>query len=189
MNQHFRPLTCFSALALTGAMLTALSSDAAALARHPQVQPAKKADAGHQRHAAHKKGRHAAHVAGRRKSAKSTDTPAPAAAAVPLTGDLAAVRQAIDLVRKSKTGEATVIEKTIGDPAAQKLVEWFILRHPDGAANFNRYAAFIADNPSWPSMGLFRKRADGSGTEERLTTSPNTQTAGSWDGSGRTLAV
>ena len=160
MNQHFRPLTCFSALALTGAMLTALSSDAAALARHPQVQPAKKADAGHQRHAAHKKGRHAAHVAGRRKSAKSTDTPAPAATAVPLTGDLAAVRQAIDLVRKSKTGEATVIEKTIGDPAAQKLVEWFILRHPDGAANFNRYAAFIADNPSWPSMGLFRKRAE-----------------------------
>ena len=160
MNQHFRPLTCFSALALTGAMLTALSSDAAALARHPQVQPAKKADAGHQRHAAHKKGRHAAHVAGRRKSAKSTDTPVPAATAVPLTGDLAAVRQAIDLVRKSKTGEATVIEKTIGDPAAQKLVEWFILRHPDGAANFNRYAAFIADNPSWPSMGLFRKRAE-----------------------------
>jgi len=160
MNQHFRPLTCFSALALTGAMLTALSSDAAALARHPQVQPAKKADAGHQRHAAHKKGRHAAHVAGRRKSAKSTDTPAPAATAAPLTGDLAEVRQAIDLVRKSKTGEATVIEKTIADPAAQKLVEWFILRHPDGAANFNRYAAFIADNPSWPSMGLFRKRAE-----------------------------
>ena len=160
MNQHFRPLTCFSALALTGAMLTALSSDAAALARHPQVQPAKKADAGHQRHAAHKKGRHAAHVAGRRKSAKSTDTPVPAATAVPLTGDLAAVRQAIDLVRKSKTGEATVIEKTIGDPAAQKLVEWFILRHPDGEANFNRYAAFIADNPNWPSMGLFRKRAE-----------------------------
>jgi soluble lytic murein transglycosylase len=160
MNQHFRPLICFSALALTGAMLTALSSDAVALARHPQVQPAKKADAGHQRHAAHKKGRHAAHVAGRRKSAKSTDTPAPAATAAPLTGDLAAVRQAIDLVRKSKTGEATVIEKTIADPAAQKLVEWFILRHPDGEASFNRYAAFIADNPSWPSMGLFRKRAE-----------------------------
>jgi soluble lytic murein transglycosylase len=160
MNQHFRPLTCFSALALTGAMLAALSSDAAALARHPQVQPAKKADAGHQRHAAHKKGRHAAHVAARRKSAKSTDTPAPAATAAPLTGDLAAVRQAIDLVRKSKTGEATVIEKTIGDPAAQKLVEWFILRHRDGEASFNRYAAFIADNPSWPSMGLFRKRAE-----------------------------
>jgi len=70
------------------------------------------------------------------------------------------VRQAIDLVRKGKTGEATAIGKTIADPAAQKLVEWFILRHPDGEANFNRFAAFIADNPHWPSMALFRRRAE-----------------------------
>src|SRR6476660_1324576 len=81
-------------------------------------------------------------------------------ATAPLSGDLAAVRQAIDLVRKSKTGEATAIGKTITDPAAQKLVEWFILRHPDGDANFNRFAAFIADNPHWPSMALFRRRAE-----------------------------
>jgi soluble lytic murein transglycosylase len=144
------------------ALLTALSSDALALARHKQVHHGKKADAGHKRHAALKKGRHAAHdAAARRKSAPSTEaSSAPAATPAPLSGDLAAVRQAIDLVRKSKTGEATAIEKTIGDPAAQKLVEWFILRHPDGEANFNRYAAFIADNPSWPSMGLFRRRAE-----------------------------
>ncbi len=70
-------------------------------------------------------------------------------------------------MRKAKTGEATVIEKTIGDPAAQKLVEWFILRHPDGEANFNRYVAFIADNPSWPSMGLLRRRAEARLWQER----------------------
>jgi soluble lytic murein transglycosylase len=161
MNQPLRPLTGGLALALALALLTALSSDALALARHRQVQHAKKAD---ERHAAVKKGRHAAHVAAARrksgKSAPSKDTPAPAATAAPLSGDLAAVRQAIDLARKSKTGEATAIEKTIADPAAQKLVEWFILRHPDGDANFNRYAVFIADNPNWPSMGLFRRRAE-----------------------------
>jgi soluble lytic murein transglycosylase len=164
MNQPLRPLTGGLALALALALLTALSSDALALARHRQVQHAKKADARHERHAAVKKGRHAARVAtARRKSGKSApskDTPARAATAGPLSGDLAAVRQAIDLARKSKTGEATAIEKTIADPAAQKLVEWFILRHPDGDANFNRYAAFIADNPNWPSMGLFRRRAE-----------------------------
>ena len=161
MNQRLRPLTCCLALASTLALLTALSSDALALARHKQVHHGKKADAG-KRHAALKKGRHAAHdAAARRKSAPSTEaSSAPAATPAPLSGDLAAVRQAIDLVRKSKTGEATAIEKTIGDPAAQKLVEWFILRHPDGEANFSRYAAFIADNPSWPSMGLFRRRAE-----------------------------
>jgi hypothetical protein len=106
-------------------------------------------------------------AAARRKSAKSTDAPAPAAAAVPLSGDLAVVRQAIDLARKGKTGEATAIGKTIGDPAAQRLVEWFILRHPDGEASFNRFAAFIADNPHWPSMSLFRRRAEGRLWQER----------------------
>src|SRR5258706_10425188 len=150
-------------------MLTAFSSDAAAAARHKQPHHAKKADAGpkhagRKHQAAHKKARHAANTAAARpKSTKSTDAPAPAATAAPLTGDLAAVRQAIDMVRKGKTGEATAIGKTIADPAAQKLVEWFILRHPDGEANFNRFAAFIADNPHWPSMALFRRRA-----EERL---------------------
>ena len=85
----------------------------------------------------------------------------------PLSGDLAAVKQAIDLARKAKTGEATAIEKTIGDPAAQKLVEWFILRHPDADARFGRYAAFIADNPGWPSMGLMRRRAEARLWQER----------------------
>src|SRR5258707_2964938 len=165
MNQRFRPLTCLCALA----MLTAFSSDAVAAVGHKQTHHAKKAEAGHKqagrKHQAaqktHKKSKHAA--AARRKSAKSTDTSdtsAPAATAAPLTGDLAAVRQAIDLVRKGKTGEATTVGKTIADPAAQKLVEWFILRHPDGEANFNRFAAFIADNPHWPSTALFRRRAE-----------------------------
>jgi len=161
MNQRFRPLTCLFALA----MVTAFSSDAVAAARHKQTHHAKKADAGRKHHAAHKKGKHAA--AARRKSAKSTDTSAPAETAAPLSGDLAAVRQAIDLVRKSKTGEATAIGKTIGDPAAQRLVEWFILRHPDGEANFNRFAAFIADNPHWPSVGLFRRRGEARLWQER----------------------
>jgi soluble lytic murein transglycosylase len=168
MNRRFGPLTCF----LTLAMLAALSSDAVALARHKQIQHARKADAAskasHHRKSALKKGRHAVHVAAaRRKPAPPIDAPAQTAAASPLSGDLAAVKQAIDLVRKAKTGEATVIEKTIGDPAAQRLVEWFILRHPDSGANSGRYATFIADNPGWPSMLPFRRRAEARLWQER----------------------
>ncbi len=167
MNRRFGPLTWF----LTLAMLAALSSDAAALVRHKQVQHAKKADAatraGHQRHSVlKKKGRHAV-AATRRKPAPSIIVAAPTAAASSLSGDLAVVKQAIDLVRKAKTGEATVIEKTIGDPAAQRLVEWFILRHPDSEAGFGRYAAFIADNPNWPSMRPLRRRAEARLWQER----------------------
>ena len=34
------------------------------------------------------------------------------------------------------------------------------MRHPDGQANFDRFAAFIADNQHWPSLDLFRRRAE-----------------------------
>ena len=168
MNQRFRPLTCF----VTLAMLAAFSTDAMALARHKQIQHAKKppeiTGARHHKKAVLKKRGRVAHVAAaRRKSAPPVDARPQSAIASPLTGDLAAVKNAIDLVRKAKTGEATVVQKTIGDPAAQKLVEWFILRHPDAEAKFSRYAAFIADNPSWPSMGLMRRRAEARLWQER----------------------
>jgi soluble lytic murein transglycosylase len=164
MNQPFRALTCFFALAV----LAGLSSEATALASHKQIQHAKKAEAASGRHTALKKGKHAAHdTVARGKSAPSGDQPLQAAAASPLSGDLAAVKQAIDLARKAKSGEATDVEKAIGDPAARKLVEWFILRHPDSEAGFARYAAFIADNPTWPSLGPLRRRAEARLWQER----------------------
>ncbi|HEV3500989.1 MAG TPA: lytic transglycosylase domain-containing protein [Bradyrhizobium sp.] len=167
MNQRLRPLTCFFALT----MLAALSTDATALARHKQTHHARKpheAAARHHDKAARRKHGHAAHAAAAaRKPAPSVDLPPQSPASSPLSGDLAAVKTAIDLVRKAKTGEATVVEKTIGDPAAQKLVEWFILRHPDAEANFSRYAAFIADHPGWPSIGLMRRRAEARLWQER----------------------
>jgi soluble lytic murein transglycosylase len=163
MNERYRLLTrCFAL-----AMLAASSSDGTALAGHKPMQHDKKAHAaskpGHQRLSALKKGKHekdkrAAHAAAVQKPAPSGDEPA--AAAPQLSGDLAAVKQAIDLVRKSDFGGASAIEKTIDDPAGRKLVEWFLLRHPDSSANFSRYTAFIADNPSWPSIGLMRRRAE-----------------------------
>jgi soluble lytic murein transglycosylase len=173
MNQRYRPLTCLSALVI----LAACSSEATAHARHKQTKHAEKADTaskpGHLRHAALKKGKHdkdkhAAHVAkARHEPAPSSDEPSQAAAAPQLSGDIAVVKQAIDLAREAKSGEASALEKTIGDPAARKLVEWFLLRHPDSDANFNRYAAFIADNPGWPSMGLMRRRAEARLWQER----------------------
>jgi soluble lytic murein transglycosylase len=167
MNQRFW-LTCF----LASTIVASLSSDATAAARHKQSHHAKKAheatEVRHQRSSPRKKHRDAVNVAAkRRKSTPSVDAPSQSAADSPLSGDLAAVKQAIDLARKAKTGEAANLAKTIGDPAARKLVEWFILRHPDADANFGRYAAFIADNPGWPSVGLMRKRAEARLWQER----------------------
>ena len=93
--------------------------------------------------------------------------PPPGRPSLPLTGDLALVKEAIDLARKAKTQEATDIRNKITDPAAQKLVEWYILRHPETIAPFSRYAAFIAANPEWPSAALLRRRAEARLWEQR----------------------
>ena len=74
--------------------------------------------------------------------------------------DVAAVKQAIDFVRKNRQDEATTIESSITDPVARKLVEWVILRSEDGSNDFSRYSAFINVNPSWPSIPLLRRRAE-----------------------------
>jgi soluble lytic murein transglycosylase len=157
MSQRIRSLTCFVAVA----MLAAASDRRPAFAGHKHHH-AKKADSGsasHKRHSAHKKSTHSS-VAKPPKPEPAISAPAITPATVSLPPELAGVKQAIDLVRKSKISEATIVKQTIDDAAARKLVEWFTLRHPNCESNFARYSAFIADNPSWPSMRLLRRRAE-----------------------------
>ncbi|MBR0716172.1 lytic transglycosylase domain-containing protein [Bradyrhizobium liaoningense] len=158
MNQCLRALAyvfAFMSLAL-------LSTEAGAKAKssHPKKTHEAKKDSkgGKQRNAA--KHRHSKHAAAKRKSKKSDDDEVETPAKPALTGDLAALKDAIDLARKGKTDDATAARNRIAEPAGQKLAEWFILRNSETTANFNRYAAFIAGNPEWPSMSLLRKRAE-----------------------------
>src|SRR5262249_8747810 len=74
--------------------------------------------------------------------------------------DLSAVKEAIELVRRGKTQEASGVQRRIEDPLARKLTEWAILRGDDNNADFSRYRNFIAANSSWPSLIMFRKRAE-----------------------------
>jgi soluble lytic murein transglycosylase len=165
MTQRLHSLSCF----LTLAVLAFCSTGDIARANHKPLQARKPHEATgvrHHRNAA--KTEHPKRVtAAQRNSTRSGDAPPPSAEASPLPADLAAVRDAIDLARKAKTSEATAVQKAIGDPAARKLVEWFILRHPEADANFSRYAAFIADSPDWPSIGLMRRRAEARLWQER----------------------
>src|SRR6202008_3578416 len=56
--------------------------------------------------------------------------------------DVALTKQALDLVRRGKTSDATTTTQTISDPLARKLVEWTILRSDENDAGFNRFSAF-----------------------------------------------
>jgi soluble lytic murein transglycosylase len=171
MNRCLRSLSCFFTLA----GLALFSTDATARASHKPHAKAHEASkkshvakqARSHRSAAHGKRRHAKHASSQHKAKRPEAPPAPKEAVAPLTGDLALVKEAIDLARKAKTEEATDIRNRIADPAAQKLVEWFILRHPATTATFSRYAAFIAANPEWPSAALLRRRAEARLWEQR----------------------
>jgi peptidoglycan lytic transglycosylase len=160
MKRQFLPLIGL----LTSVMLAPLPGEALAAAKtkptHKQVQHAKKSDssARHQKtaHRGGKKSRAAAHA----KSNPAPKEQARAPDAPPLTGDLALVRDAFDQVRKGKSADATAIEARIADPVAQRLVEWFILRHPDADVGFSRYIAFIGGEPGWPGTNAMRRRAE-----------------------------
>jgi soluble lytic murein transglycosylase len=74
--------------------------------------------------------------------------------------DADAVENVIELIRKHRPDDATQAEAAISDPVAQKLAEWIILRSDDNNASVERYRAFIAANPSWPSQTFLRRRLE-----------------------------
>jgi len=88
-------------------------------------------------------------------------TPAPL-----LSPDLAAVKQAIQLLKDHKFSEGAALAVSIDDPVAQKLVEWAYLRDSESPAGFDRYNAFLKANPEWSSI-LLRRRAEARLWQER----------------------
>jgi soluble lytic murein transglycosylase len=74
--------------------------------------------------------------------------------------DLAAVRDAIGFAGRGRPKDATDAQQRITDPTARKLVEWAILRSGNNGADLARFQAFIAANPSWPNVAMFRRRAE-----------------------------
>lgn len=170
MNQCLRSLACVVAIAAMALLPTELAAKSKSATPKKTLEAkagnktANKAGgsksaskAGRQRHVA-AKARHGKHAA--RKSSKPDVETADTPAAPPLSGDLAALKDAITLARKGKTEDASAARDRIADPAGQKLADWFMLRHSESTAPFRRYAAFLAANPGWPSSALLRRRAE-----------------------------
>ncbi|MSO67423.1 MAG: lytic transglycosylase domain-containing protein [Pseudolabrys sp.] len=82
--------------------------------------------------------------------------------------DIALVRQVIDATRKGNEVVSDVAEKSITDPVARKLAEWLILKSDNTKPSFQRYAAFVKDNPAWPHSPLFRRRAENALWNDKL---------------------
>jgi hypothetical protein len=84
----------------------------------------------------------------------------PIAAPAITASDLAAVRDAIGFATRRRPKDATDAQQRITDPTSRKLVEWAILRSADNGVDFARFQAFIAANPNWPNIPMFRRRAE-----------------------------
>ena len=78
----------------------------------------------------------------------------------------ATIKTAIALARKGELAQASDVKESMSDPIARNVVEWAILRSKE--VDFQRYVAFISDNPSWPNIGLLRRRAEAALWKERL---------------------
>ena len=74
--------------------------------------------------------------------------------------DIAALKRVLEATRKGRDDDADAARKTISDPVARKLAEWMILRSNNTTPSFQRYAEFISNNPDWPHVPLFRRRAE-----------------------------
>lgn len=81
--------------------------------------------------------------------------------ATPISADsLAAVKKAVELTRRRRNSEATAVAGTVTDPVAVKLIEWLVLRAENEDFDFQRYAGFATQNPSWPNINQFRRKAE-----------------------------
>jgi peptidoglycan lytic transglycosylase len=86
---------------------------------------------------------------------------------LPMPRNLAAVKQAIELVRQHQPSDAAAVAASVVDPVARKLLDWVLLRDADSSVGFDRLAAFIQANPDWPSIPLLRRRAEARLWQER----------------------
>ena len=91
---------------------------------------------------------------------KAEAAPADAAISSLPSSDLAAIKVAIALARKGEAVQASDVQASIADHVARKVAEWALLRSDNNEVDFKRYVAFISDNPSWPNIGLLRRRAE-----------------------------
>ena len=155
---------------LASAMFALGTADASSTPEHKDVPPhrSKAAKTEHHKHGSAPEAKRSERAVGPRIPLPSDQpttgnlTPAPQ-----LSRDLAATKQAIELVRQRKFSDATTLAASISDPVGQKLVEWALLRNSDSTAGFNRYAVFIQANADWPSIPLLRQRAEARLWQER----------------------
>ncbi len=72
--------------------------------------------------------------------------------------DKGRVREAVAATRKGDVTQAIAVRGQITDPAARKLVTWYLYR--GGYGTHRDVRAFLEANPDWPDRSLLNRRAE-----------------------------
>jgi soluble lytic murein transglycosylase len=77
------------------------------------------------------------------------------------SSESAALRAAIEHVRRGRASEASEAAQALRDPVARQLVEWAILRSDQtSVSDSNRYLEFARENPNWPGVAAIRRKGE-----------------------------
>ena len=82
--------------------------------------------------------------------------------------DVAAIKTVIEAAKAGREAGVLAAQRSITDPVARKLAEWVYLRSDNTKPPFARYAAFITENPAWPHVPMFRRRAENALWNDKL---------------------
>jgi soluble lytic murein transglycosylase len=74
------------------------------------------------------------------------------------TDEAARLREAIVAAAGSRVQDAKALRDKLADPAARKLVNWYL--HRGGFGTGPEIRAFVEANPDWPERGLLTQRAE-----------------------------
>ncbi len=83
--------------------------------------------------------------------------------------DAAVVANALRILAGGNAAAALALRAQAQDPAAKKLIAWYVYVRKDGRADFAEVAAFLKDNPHWPGMDHAARTADRSITPATRT--------------------
>jgi soluble lytic murein transglycosylase len=83
---------------------------------------------------------------------------ASAAPAGAQNGDVATVKQALQLLRIGEGEQALALQSR--DPAARALIRWLAIRITPSDVGFARAVDFIREHPDWPNQIYMRRRAE-----------------------------
>ncbi len=75
-------------------------------------------------------------------------------------GELSTLKAGVNAARASRASEALSIANQLRDPVARKLVQWLVIRQSPNDFGFDNIAAFIEENPGWPTQSTLRRRAE-----------------------------